>query len=113
MKFLFCKMMLLHGEQYLELKKPIPTSGKLKSTPYVIDILDKGKGASIVLGITTTDEKGDIVFENQTTLFIRGIGGFGGNKTGKDRGAATAPNTPPKRAPDAVVQEKTNENQAG
>src|SRR3954453_4141632 len=105
-------MMLLHGEQYLELKRPIPTSGKLISTPHVIDILDKGKGASIVLGVTTTDEKGDVIFENQTTLFIRGIGGFGGKKTSEDRGAATALNKPPARAPDAVVQEKTNENQA-
>jgi len=104
--------MLLHGEQYLELKRPIPTSGKLISTPHVIDILDKGKGASIVLGVTTTDEKGDVIFENQTTLFIRGIGGFGGKKTSEDRGAATALNKPPARAPDAVVQEKTNENQA-
>ncbi|CAG8545378.1 946_t:CDS:2 [Funneliformis caledonium] len=108
----FNVMMLLHGEQYLELKKPIPTSGKLISTPYVIDILDKGKGVSFIFGITTTDEKGEVIFENQTTLFIRGIGGFGGKKTGDDRGAATASNIPPKRAPDVVVKEKTNENQA-
>ena len=105
-------MMLLHGEQYLELKKPIPTSGKLVSTPYIVDILDKGKGVSFILGVTTVDEKCDVLFENQATYFIRGIGGFGGKKTGDDRGAATATNNPPKRAPDAVVQEKTNENQA-
>ncbi|CAG8706651.1 27283_t:CDS:2 [Dentiscutata erythropus] len=106
-------MKLLHGEQYLELKKPIPTSGKLISTPRVVDILDKGKGVSITLGITTRDEKGEIVFENESTLFIRGIGGFGGKKTGEDRGAATAPNKPPNRPPDATVQEKTLESQAG
>lgn len=29
-----------------------------------------------------------------------------------DRGAASAANTPPKRAPDAVVEEKTTETQA-
>ncbi|EXX76763.1 bifunctional hydroxyacyl-CoA dehydrogenase/enoyl-CoA hydratase FOX2 [Rhizophagus irregularis DAOM 197198w] len=108
----FNPMMLLHGEQYLELKKPIPTSGKLISTPYVIDVLDKGKGVSFVFGVTTADEKGEIIFENQITLFIRGIGGFGGKKNGEDRGAATASNKPPNRAPDAVVQEKTSENQA-
>ncbi|CAG8692856.1 8255_t:CDS:2, partial [Ambispora leptoticha] len=108
----FNLMMLLHGEQYLEVKKPIPVSGKLITTPRVIDILDKGKGASLVIGTTTRDEKGDVVLENEMTLFIRGIGGFGGKKDRADSGPATAPNKPPKRAPDAVQLEKTTENQA-
>lgn len=108
----FNPMMLLHGEQFLSLKKPIPTSGEFKSKAKVIDILDKGKGASVVLGVTTTDESGEVLFENEFTLFIRGLGGFGGPKKGSDRGAATATNAPPNRKPDAVVQEKTSEDQA-
>jgi 3-hydroxyacyl-CoA dehydrogenase/3a,7a,12a-trihydroxy-5b-cholest-24-enoyl-CoA hydratase len=40
-------------------------------------------------------------------LFIRGIGGFGG-----ERGPAGDANTPPNRAPDAVAAEKTITNQA-
>lgn len=43
---------------------------------------------------------------------LRGSGGFGGKKTGRDRGAASAANVPPKRKPDAVVEEQTTENQA-
>jgi multifunctional beta-oxidation protein len=31
-------MMLLHGEQYLELKAPLPTAGRLKTVPRIIDI---------------------------------------------------------------------------
>ncbi|CAG8582653.1 9321_t:CDS:2 [Paraglomus occultum] len=108
----FNPMMLLHGEQYLEIKSTIPTSGKLISTPYIVDILDKGKGASLVIGVTTTDDKGTEIFKNEITLYIRGIGGFGGKKTGTDRGAATAANAPPKRAPDATIREKTFEGQA-
>jgi len=76
-----------------------------------VDILDKGKGASVVLGVTSTDEAGDVVTENQFTFFIRGAGGFGGKK-GEDRGAATALNTPPNRPADKVVVEKVSEDLA-
>lgn len=105
-------MMLLHGEQYLELKKPIPTSGTLTSEARIVEITDKGKGASVVLGVSSKDESGEVVFENQFTLFIRGSGDFGGPKKGADRGAASAPNTPPNRKPDTVIREKTSEDQA-
>ncbi|KAI7895141.1 uncharacterized protein EV154DRAFT_436916 [Mucor mucedo] len=108
----FNPMMLLHGEQFLSLKKAIPTSGTLKSESRIIDILDKGKGASVVLGVTTYDENNEVVFENQFTFFIRGSGGFGGKQKGEDRGAATATNAVPDRKPDAVITEKTNEDQA-
>ncbi|CAO3689822.1 unnamed protein product [Rhizopus stolonifer] len=108
----FNPMMLLHGEQFLSLKKPIPTSGTLKSTARLVEVLDKGKGASVVVGVTTVDESGEVVFENEFTLFIRGSGGFNGQKKGQDRGAATAVNKIPNRKPDAVVTEKTSEDQA-
>lgn len=105
-------MMLLHGEQYLELHKPIPTSGKLTSHARIVDILDKGKAASVIIGVETVDSTGAKILYNESTLFIRGIGGFGGNKT-SERGAATASNDPPTRAPDAIVREKTSEDLAG
>ena len=107
-------MMLLHGEQFLEIKKyPIPISATLVTDAKVIDILDKGKAASVTIGTTTKDKStGEVIFENQVTVFIRGSGGFGGPSKGADRGAATAVNTPPSRAPDAVVEEKTSEDQA-
>lgn len=44
--------------------------------------------------------------------FIRGSGGFGGAKKGSERGAATAANEPPSRAPDKIVEEKTSEDLA-
>lgn len=67
----FNPMMLLHGEQYLELTKPIPTSGKLTSQGKIVDILDKGKGAVVIIGITTRDASGSQVCYNEMTVFIR------------------------------------------
>jgi len=103
----FNPMMLLHGEQYLEIRNPIPTSAKLTTTARINNIYDKGKAALVVLDSLTKDENGKEICFNQMSLFIRGIGGFGG-----DRGPADVPNNPPNRAPDAIRSEKTNPNQA-
>jgi len=104
---------LLHGEQYLSIKAPIPTSGTLVSTCRLLEVLDKGKAASVtMISETKNKENGQVIFENTSTVFVRGSGGFGGRKTGKDRGPATAANAIPQRKPDAVLEEKTTENQA-
>jgi len=79
----------------------------------LMEVLDKGKAASVTTIVYTKDKAtGNVIFENQVTVFIRGAGGFGGKRSGRDRGAATAANTPPKRQPDAVVEEKTGPSQA-
>ncbi|TFK27206.1 peroxisomal hydratase-dehydrogenase-epimerase [Coprinopsis marcescibilis] len=104
---------LLHGEQYLNIKAPIPTSGSLVSEARLLEVLDKGKAAAVTIIVETKDKTtGEVIFENQSTVFIRGAGGFGGKRSGKDRGAASAANSPPKRQPDAVVEEKTTTSQA-
>lgn len=110
----FSPMKLLHGEQYLELRKiPIPTSAKLVSYPKLIEVIDKGNAAILVSGTTTKDAStGEDVFYNESTIFVRGSGGFGGPSKGSDRGAATVIYQPPKREPDAVIEEKTTEEQA-
>ncbi|KDQ24667.1 hypothetical protein PLEOSDRAFT_41213 [Pleurotus ostreatus PC15] len=104
---------LLHGEQYLSLKAPIPTSGNLVSEARLMEVLDKGKAAAVTSIVETRDkDTGELIFENQSTVFIRGAGGFGGRRVGKDRGAASAVNAPPKRAPDATLEEQTSPSQA-
>ena len=107
-------MMLLHGEQYLEiLQYPIPTSGTLVSYAKLLEVVDKGNAAILRSGTTTINkETGKPVFYNEMSVFIRGSGGFGGQKKPADRGAATNANVPPKRAADVVVEEKTTEEQA-
>ena len=110
----FSPMMLLHGEQYLEVRKyPVPTSGTLVSRAKVLEVVDKGSAAIVKTSVTTVEKAtGEDVFYNEVTVFLRGCGGFGGQKKPADRGASTAPNKPPARAPDVVVEEKTTEEQA-
>ncbi|KAF1987529.1 multifunctional beta-oxidation protein-like protein [Aulographum hederae CBS 113979] len=110
----FSPMMLLHGEQYLEIRKfPIPTEAKTISYPKLVEVVDKGKAGIVINGSTTKDATtGEDLFYNESTVFIRGAGGFGGQKQPTDRGALTRAYPPPKRAPDAVITEKTTEEQA-
>jgi acyl dehydratase len=103
----FNPMMLLHGEQYLEIRKhPVPVSGKLTTQPVIRAVYDKGKGALVLLDATTSDEKGDVVYFNTFSVFLRGEGGFGG-ESGPKPGYM-----PPDRAPDKVVEQKTLPQQA-
>jgi acyl dehydratase len=100
-------VMILHGEQYLEVRKhPVPPSGKLVTRPRVANIYDKGKGALIELEAETVDESGDVVYFNTFGVFVRGEGGFGGEK------GPSAGNQPPDRAPDSVVKMETLPQQA-
>ena len=110
----FSPMMLLHGEQYLEIRSfPIPTEAVTVSYPKLVEVQDKGKSAIVVAGSTTVDKKtGKEFFYNESTVFIRGSGGFGGPPKGKDRGPASRVFNPPKRQPDHVVEEQTTEEQA-
>jgi 3-hydroxyacyl-CoA dehydrogenase/3a,7a,12a-trihydroxy-5b-cholest-24-enoyl-CoA hydratase len=94
-------VMLLHGEQYLEVRKPIPVQGKLTSKPKIAAVYDKTKGALVEMDVDTVDENGDVVFFNKFGSFIRGEGGFGGER-GPEPG-----NEPPDRAPDKVVEAST------
>ncbi|POR32282.1 Peroxisomal hydratase-dehydrogenase-epimerase, partial [Tolypocladium paradoxum] len=110
----FSPMMLLHGEQYLEVRKyPLPTSARLVSKGRLLEVVDKGSAAIAKHAVTTVNaDTGEDVFYNEMTVFLRGAGGFDGPKKGRDRGAATAANAPPRRAPDVVVEDKVGEDQA-
>jgi multifunctional beta-oxidation protein len=109
----FSPMMLLHGEQFLEIRKwPLPTAAKLVSRAKLLEVVDKGSAAMVKVGSTTRTEAGEDVFYNEMTVVLRGCGGFGGPRKGEDRGASTAANKPPSRHPDAIVEEATSEDQA-
>lgn len=99
---------LLHGENRIELFGPLPTHCKFEATSTVKAIYDKGKGAVVVTEIEAKDsETGKPLYKNISSAFVRGEGGFGG-----DRGPSGPKHVPPDREPDAVVTYETKDNQA-
>lgn len=71
---------LLHGEQGIRWHAPIPKAGNLLTSWKVTNVFDKGKGALAVVEARTSDAAGKPLFDNVISLFIRGEGGFGGDK---------------------------------
>jgi len=98
---------VLHGEQYTEVIRPLPRAAKLTTKATIKSIYDKGKGAVVNTEFLTYDEHGDLMIKNELATFVRGAGGWGG-----ERGPSADVNVPPDRAPDKVIEERTSENQA-
>lgn len=95
-------MMVLHGEQKIIIKKrPLPYKAETVTEAQITELFDKGKGALYRIATTTRTKAGEELFDNVFSAFVRGAGGFGGEK-GPDPG-----NEPPDRAPDAVIEQQT------
>ena len=104
----FNPAMLVHGEQSIELEGAIPVAGTGSCVAEITGIYDKGKGAVVAITGTTSDAAtGSKLFSQTASLFIRGEGGWGG-----DRGPSGPKNVPPDRAPDHSVTYQTREDQA-
>ncbi|MEZ4368553.1 MAG: MaoC/PaaZ C-terminal domain-containing protein [Kofleriaceae bacterium] len=100
--------MVVHGEQTIRLHRAIPPSGTLSTVATVNGIYDKGKGALAVVEARTVDADGVALFDNVFSIFVRGAGGFGG-----ERGPEAAPWAVAEgRAPDFAVTERTSAEQA-
>ncbi len=104
----FNPAMLVHGEQRVTLHKPIPPSGSATLTSKLVGIYDKGKAAVVATETTATDEAdGSPLYTNYSSAFIRGEGGWGG-----DRGPSGPRNVAPESAPDHEVTYQTSPDQA-
>ena len=102
----FNPAMLLHGEQDIEIHRPLPTAAQIESRVRIAGIYDKGKAALVVLEIETKEQGGAPLFTNRFSLFLRGEGGFGGPPGPK------AAASRPERAPDGSVESQTLSQQA-
>jgi acyl dehydratase len=102
-------LMVVHGEQKVELHRPLPTSGTFTAQGRTIGAFDKGKdkGAVIINETVWTDEAGEKVATLTGSTFARGDGGFGGPTEGQPE-----PHEIPSRKADLSVDISTREDQA-
>jgi acyl dehydratase len=101
----FNPALLLHGEQDVEIHRPLPTAAEFTSRGRIAEIYDKGKAALVIVEYVASDEDGPL-FTNRMSLFLRGEGGFDGPSGPK------AGNEKPERRPDGVVESVTLPQQA-
>jgi len=102
--------MLLHGEQRLQVHRPLPPSATITASARCLSVVDKGAGRGALLNIKSTVADScstDLYASLITTLFCRGDGGFGGPTEG-----ALAPHEVPARAPDMELHLPTRPDQA-
>lgn len=100
--------MLVHGEQAVTLHQPLPVEGTARTTSTIAGIYDKGSGAVVAIESTSVDPATDKpMFSTRSSIFIRGEGGWGG-----DRGPSGKTNMAPERTPDHQVSYPTRHDQA-
>ena len=103
----FNPAMLVHGEQGIELLDEIPAEGEVETQGKITAIWDKGKGAVVEMACASTDvATGKPLLRTRFSAFIRGEGGFGG-----ERGPQSTSEMPD-RKPDHEVTYQTSTDQA-
>lgn len=104
----FDRAMLVHGEQAVTLSRPLPVEGEVTITGRVEAMYDKGKAAVVVTVQDAVENgSGEVLWSLRSSAFIRGAGGWGG-----DRGPSGPRNVPPDRTPDARITYQTTSDQA-
>jgi acyl dehydratase len=99
--------MLVHGEQSVRLHGSLPVEGKVSGVTTLTGIYDKGAAAVVAAETVATDAAtGSPLWTTTMSAFIRGEGGFGGDR-GPSSGVAF-----PERQPDHTVVYTTRSDQA-
>ncbi len=102
----FNPALLVHGQQAVTLHRPIPVEGTVTITSELVAMYDKGS-AAVVVTETNAVMDGTPLYTNTSSAFIRGEGGWGG-----ERGPSGPKNVPPEGDPDHVVTYPTLRDQA-
>lgn len=101
--FQFDPRLLLHGQQYIEIYKPLPTNCSMKNKASIVGLHDKGKAAILEFEVLSYEkETGEPLSMNRTTVYLRGAGGFSKSsqpyaysKYPREQTASKTPRTPP------------------
>ncbi|MCU1463655.1 MAG: htdY [Acidimicrobiales bacterium] len=100
--------MVVHAGSSVSAPGPLPPAGSADISGRIAAIWDKGSGALVVLESEGRDPSdGRLLFTTTFSTFIRGEGGFSGN-----RGPSASASAPPERPPDHVVEYRTSPRQA-
>ena len=97
---------VLHGGQEIVVHRPLPTDAKAVAETRITDVYDKGRAAVIVQETRLREPGGGTFVTARSSIFVRGEGGFGGERGPSDRIPA------PDRAPDAELLTPTLPQQA-
>ncbi|MBC7285078.1 MaoC/PaaZ C-terminal domain-containing protein [Hoeflea sp.] len=87
---------LVHGEQGIQIHRPLPSEGEVIGRTRVTGIVDKGAGKGALVYTErelTNAENGELLATLTNTTFCRGDGGFGG-PTGPVKPAPQLPQRP-------------------
>ena len=97
---------LVHAEQEIVLHRPVPVEGTVSARARITGVYDKGKGALVEITSDAVLEDGSPLATNRSAVYIRGEGGFGGERGPTDDWSV------PDRAPDRSTTYATRPEQA-
>lgn len=98
---------LLHASQAIEVPRELPTAGQAEVATTITGMYDKGKAAVVTTETVGTAPDGEVLFRTESSVFIVGEGGFGG-----DRGPSAPEPPDTSGTPDASVTYPTSVDQA-
>ncbi|GAA2253071.1 MaoC/PaaZ C-terminal domain-containing protein [Streptomyces amakusaensis] len=102
---------VLHGGQSVRVHRPLPPRGTALSTSKVAAVYDKGKAAVLVLRTEVSDADGPL-WTGQSQIYVRGEGGFGGDRGPSVRAEPPSGDLGDPGKPDETVEKRTREDQA-
>ena len=101
---------VVHGEQELELYRPLAPAGRVLSKSRVADILDKGVGKGAIVKFERrlySYTTGELIATMRQTNFCRADGGFGGPSGDLPRATIALPKSVPDRIVDLPTRPET------
>ncbi|XP_068645644.1 enoyl-CoA hydratase 2, peroxisomal-like [Aristolochia californica] len=113
----FDPRLLLHGQQYIEIFKPLPSRSSIQNRTVISGLHDKGKATVVEIEtMSYNKETGEALCMNQSSIYLRGAGGF--SKFNPLYSYSKYPANQvsgvniPKTSPFSVYEESTSQSQA-